>query len=98
MNDSLFLYGSLLCAAIAIAVVNMPTSNQPAEHVKLGKAVRAENMAKICFPDGVYVQAAHPYCKKFKEDLFEHLNKRERDHAEKCIRDGVKVSKCVRLK
>lgn len=88
----------LIVGAVSLwAAVVMPTPFDEPEQAVLGSEVRADVMANICFPDGVYVQAAHQYCQKFKEDLFEHLNRREREIAEKCINDGVKVSKCVRM-
>ncbi len=85
-------------AAIAVTVaILMPTPYDKEPESKIDdREVRASNMMDICFPDKVYVQAAHKHCKKFKEDLTEHMTVREKEVAEKCLRDGVNINKCVK--
>jgi len=87
-------------AAIAVTVaILMPTPYDKEPDVRVDdREVRASVMMKLCFPDGIYIQEAHTYCKKFKEDLTEHMTVREKEVAERCLRDGVNINKCVRVK
>ncbi len=94
-NDSLWLLAALV-ALLAMLFIVATSFDEP--EVKLEPEVRAEVMLKLCFPEGIYTQSAHKYCQKFKEDLLEHMTMRERNVAEKCLKDNVNINKCVRVK
>ncbi len=96
--ESLWIVAIVVSVIVTVLAIVTPTPYDKEPDVKLEKEVRAENMNKICFPDHVYVESAHKYCKKYKEDLMADMTFRERQMAEKCLRDNVNINKCVRVK
>lgn len=94
-NDSLWLLAGLIALVIGVVIMANDTFKEPETPPR---TVKADVMLKLCFPHGIYTQSAHKYCQKFKDDLMEHLNMRERQLAEKCLNDNVDIAKCVRVK
>jgi len=87
--ETMWILAVIICvAAIAIGAW-MPTPFDPQPPAKLGKQVKAAVMTKLCFPEGIYSAQAHPYCEKYKDALFEQLNRTELAMAEKCAADGA---------